>query len=96
METQYKIVLEQHPAEQYVNVLLNGKFDEQAVPEIERCICEAQAKQDRVYIDLSEVTLLDRKTAEYFSARALNGIRLVNCPAYLRRWVLQVSDDDKS
>ncbi|MBV9268371.1 MAG: hypothetical protein JO061_19550 [Acidobacteriaceae bacterium] len=84
---QYKIVLEPHPAEQYVNVLLNGKLDEQALPEIERSICEAQRKQSRVFIDLSEVTLLDRKAAEYFSARAVNGIRLVNCPAYLRRWI---------
>jgi hypothetical protein len=96
METHYKIELEQHPAERYVRVLLNGKFSEDALAAVERSICEAESSHRRVFVDLSEVTLVDRKAAEYLSARASNGVQLVNCPPYLRRWIPQVNHESHS
>jgi hypothetical protein len=48
-----------------------------------------------VYIDLSEVTLVDRKAVEYISEQAAQDVKLVNCPVYLRRWIKQVSDDSE-
>lgn len=89
----YKIISEPHPAEQAVVLLLNGKFSEEALPELERSIAEAQVSRQRVLIDLSEVTLVDRATARYFSERAAGGVKLVNCPVYLRQWIPQVGDE---
>jgi ABC-type transporter Mla MlaB component len=93
MTSGYKIVCEAHPKARYVTLLLNGKFGEEALPELERSIAEAEDARQRVEIDLSEVTLVDRATAHYFSERASRGIKLVNCPNYLRRWIPQLSKE---
>lgn len=95
MDTRYKIVRE-HAREGAVTLLLNGKFSEDALPELEQSISEARDAQERIYIDLSEVTLVDRKAVQYFSEQACDGVKLVNCPVYLRRWISQVSDEAES
>jgi anti-anti-sigma regulatory factor len=93
MQAHCTITIEPHPAEQAVTLLLNGKFCEDAIPELEQSISEARGAQQRVFIDLSEVTLVDRKAVEYISEQASRDIKLVNCPIYLRRWIKQVSDE---
>ena len=87
METTYKIVAEAHPAERSVTLLLNGKFSEDALPELTASISQARGEQQQIYIDLSEVTLVDRKAVQYFSEQANENVKLVNCPIYLRRWI---------
>ena len=88
MDTHYKIIREPHAAEDAVTLLLNGKFSEDALPELEQSISEARHAQQRIYIDLSEVTLVDRKAVQYFSDQAAQNVELVNCPIYLRRWIM--------
>jgi anti-anti-sigma regulatory factor len=92
MQTQYKITTA-HPSECAVTLLLNGKFDEDAIPDLEVSISEARTAHRQVYLDLSEVTLVDRKAVQYFSEQAGDDVKLVNCPVYLRRWITQVSDE---
>lgn len=93
MEAYYKITTEAHPAERSITILLNGKFSEDALPELEQSISEARCARQRIYIDLSEVTLVDRKAVRYFSEQADHDVTLVNCPIYLRRWIGRVSDE---
>lgn len=93
MQNTYKITRAADRADNIVTLLLNGKFDEDSLPELEAKICQATADRQRVYIDLSEVTLVDRKTVQFFSERASQNVKLVNCPIYLRRWIAQVSDE---
>ena len=73
--------------------MLNGKFGEESLGALEQSIGEARQANCRIYIDLSEVTLIDRILVRYISAQANQGITLVNCPVYLRRWITPVSDD---
>jgi ABC-type transporter Mla MlaB component len=96
METGYKILSELHPANDSIRLLLNGKFDEEALPELERSIDVATSAAPMVFIDLSEVTLVDRKAVQFFSDQASPHVKLVNCPIYLRRWIAQVSDENES
>jgi hypothetical protein len=93
MESTYKITTEAHPAERSITLLLNGKFNEDAVYELHQSIMEARGARQRILIDLSEVTLVDRKAVEYISEQSGDDIQVVNCPIYLRRWIRQVSDD---
>lgn len=93
MQTQFSIITESHPAERAITLLLNGKFCEDAIPELQQSISEARGAHQRIVIDLSEVTLVDRKAVQYFSEQASSDIKLVNCPMYLRRWIKQVSDE---
>ncbi len=95
MQPHYKIVSARNPSEPSVTLSLNGKFNEDAIPELEHSIVEARESHPLVYIDLSEVTLVDRKAVQYISEQAVNNVKLVNCPVYLRRWIKQVSDDSE-
>jgi len=93
MQIQYSIIAEPHPAECSVTLLLNGKFEEDAISELESSIREARGAHKQINIDLSEVTLVDRKAVRYLSEQASRDIRLVNCPAYLCHWLTEVSDE---
>ncbi|HWF46401.1 MAG TPA: hypothetical protein VG168_05305 [Bryobacteraceae bacterium] len=96
MDTHYKITTEAHPEEHSVVLLLDGKFGKEAIAELEHSICEARGHRQTIYIDLSEVTLVDRKAVQYISGPACKDVRLVNCPNYLQRWIAQVSDEVES
>jgi ABC-type transporter Mla MlaB component len=96
METHYKITTTTHPEKHSVVLLLDGKFDKEAIAELNQSICQAKGDQQTIYIDLSEVTLVDRKAVQYISGQASEDVRLVNCPNYLRRWIAQVSDEVES
>ena len=93
MPSQSNIRTEIHPGESSVTLLLNGKFGEESLEALEQSIGEARQANCRIYLDLSEVTLVDRILVRYISAQANQGITLVNCPVYLRRWITQVPDD---
>lgn len=93
MESHYKITTELRPTERTVTLWLNGKFGEDALPELEQSLSEVRGAYPRIFIDLSEVTLVDRKAVQYFSEQATHDVRLVNCPIYLKRWIGQVSDE---
>jgi anti-anti-sigma regulatory factor len=87
MQSQYSITAAPHPSKESVTLLLNGKFGEEALPDLEHTILEARVAHQQIYIDLSEVTLVDRKTARYFSEQLSNNVKLVNCPIYLSGWI---------
>jgi ABC-type transporter Mla MlaB component len=93
MDAHYKITTELNASKRSVTLLLNGKFSEDALPDLAQSILEARHEQQNIYIDLSEVTLVDRKAVQYFSEQAGLDVKLVNCPVYLRRWISQVSDE---
>jgi ABC-type transporter Mla MlaB component len=96
MQTHYKITTQAHPAESSVTLLLNGKFSEDALPELDQSISEARGAHQQIYVDLSEVTLVDRKAVQYFTEQAGHDLKLVNCPIYLRRWITQVGDETEN
>ena len=89
----FKITAERRPADRSVTLLLDGKFSEDALPALRQSVSAAREAEQTVYIDLSEVTLVDRKAVQYFSEQAAKDVRLVNCPVYLRGWIRQVSDE---
>jgi len=81
------------PAEQFVTLLLNGKFSEDSLAALDESIAAARGADREVVMDLSEVTLVDRKAVQYLVDQTSHNVRIVNCPVYLRRWITQVSDE---
>jgi ABC-type transporter Mla MlaB component len=94
MESHYKLTTEVHPAERSITLLLNGKFSEDALMEVQQSILKARGARQKVLIDLSEVTLVDRKAVEYIAEHVGSDLKVVNCPIYLRHWIRQVGDDN--
>ena len=43
----------------------------------------------RLFMDLSEVTLVDVEVVRFLSACEDGGIVLVHCPPYVREWILR-------
>jgi ABC-type transporter Mla MlaB component len=87
MPIPYKITWEPDPLRRAVTLVLNGKFGEDALPDLERDIFAARQAQQEVSLDLSEVTLIDRKSARFFADQTVKDVKLVNCPNYLQRWI---------
>ena len=81
-----KIVAEPGSKEDTVTLSLNGTLSEANLPELVQNIATARIAHRQVEIDLSEVTLLDRKAVAFLS-NPEEGVCLINCPAYLRRWI---------
>lgn len=87
MEAEYRIVAQSHPVESSITLMLNGKFGEQSLADLNNSINAARGAHASVYLDLSEVTLVDRKALQYLTAQAGSGVHLVNCPVHLTRWI---------
>jgi anti-anti-sigma regulatory factor len=41
----------------------------------------------RVTLDLKEVTFADRAAVQFLASAEAAGIRIVNCPRYVRSWI---------
>jgi ABC-type transporter Mla MlaB component len=93
MAMQYNIKTEADASASVVTLVLNGKFGEDALPQLEVALSDAKNLHATVYLDLSEVTLVDRKAVEYLSSQAARNVKLVNCPVYLLRWIKQGSEN---
>ena len=85
MDAAYKITTQ--PSDQFVTILLNGKFSEDSLAALDESISAARGANRNVVMDLSEVTLVDRKAVQYLVDQTSHNVRIVNCPVYLRRWI---------
>jgi ABC-type transporter Mla MlaB component len=94
VRSSYNIVSQPHPADRSVTLLLTGTFSEDALPELATSIALARRGHTTVYLDLSEVTLVDRKAVQYLSAQAEESVLLINCPVHLVRWIHARSHDN--
>jgi anti-anti-sigma regulatory factor len=66
---------------------LTGKMNEQNVPEL-RSVIESEESGHQIILDLRDVTLVDREAVRYLERCETQGIKLENCPAYIRKWIL--------
>ena len=67
--------------------ILCGRIDAKEVPELQRLM--AAEEQKNVVIDLKEVKLIDREALRFLARCKENGIKVENCPAYIREWILK-------
>ncbi len=66
---------------------LCGQIDAKELPELQRLL--AAEKQGYVVLDLEEVKLIDREALRFLARCEGNGIKVKNCPAYIREWLLR-------
>ena len=69
-----------------VSFALSGRIETQHLAELKRLIDE-DAQRGAITLDLREVRLVDREAVEFLARSEANGVRLRNCPAYLREWI---------
>jgi len=69
---------------------LSGRIEETHVEELEALLKDGRGEQ--VVLDLDEVRLVDREVVKFLVACEARGIRVKNCPAYVREWMETRSD----
>jgi anti-anti-sigma regulatory factor len=64
---------------------LSGRIDAEHVEELRGLLGQADG-HDKI-IDLEEIGLTDRDAIRFLAACEEDGIKLQNCPAYIRNWL---------
>ena len=69
-----------------VRLALSGRIEGEHLAELQRLIDE-DAEHGTITLDLREVRLVDREAVDFLARSEANGVRLRNCPGYLREWM---------
>jgi anti-anti-sigma regulatory factor len=77
-----------------VVLAIAGNVSQEALPEIALLIDDGRRDHEKVILDLSEVTLMDPAAAQFFADQFRGGVRLLNCPVYIRRWIARDTNDE--
>jgi len=67
---------------------LTGRIQLEQVAELQT-IFNSETARNRVVLDLKEVKLVDRDTVRFLEHCETKGVKLENCPAYIREWIKQ-------
>jgi len=66
--------------------VLSGRIEEHHVSEL-RELLDAEPEVRDLTLDLGEVRLVDREAVRFLAACRARGIKLQNCPSYIRQWM---------
>lgn len=66
--------------------VLSGRIENQAIAELVR-LFELQPAECDIVLDLKEVGVIHRDALHFFVGCEANGVKLENCPAYIREWI---------
>jgi anti-anti-sigma regulatory factor len=72
--------------EKSVIFTLSGRIKVERLAELEKLL-ECEGRDRSLVLDLKEVKLVDRDAINFLASRELEGIKLANCPAYIREWI---------
>jgi anti-anti-sigma regulatory factor len=70
---------------------VSGRMDAENLIELKNLI-DAEAARRRIVLDLKELTLVDRDAVRFLEQCDSDGIRLHNCPLYIREWIARERD----
>ena len=70
---------------------LSGRIEQMHVLELKELL-EADADLSAIEFDLEEVRLVDRESVRFLATCEARGIKLKNCPSYIREWIETGSD----
>ena len=87
--TDLLVILRKTDTETGIRLELAGRMTANGIGELRREVDDARRRRRAVLIDLEEVTLLDRVSAEYLNSVAGPHVIFENCPAYLHPWISQ-------
>jgi hypothetical protein len=65
---------------------LSGRIEEKHVSELQK-LFEAEAEVADITLELEEVRLVNREAVKFLATCEAAGIKLMNCPSYIREWI---------
>jgi len=67
---------------------LSGRIEMEDVAELQRLFALEEFERHLV-LDLKDVTLVDRDAVKFLARCEADSIKLENCPAYIREWLVR-------
>jgi hypothetical protein len=71
--------------ERFTVFILSGRLETQAIAELRR-LFELQTDRD-IVLDLKDVGVIDREVTRFLVRCEADGVKLENCPSYIREWM---------
>jgi predicted metal-binding protein len=68
---------------------LSGRMEAEQVPELKELL---DRDYRNIILDLRDVRLADRDSVRFLRGCEANGMKLENCPAYVREWMDREKD----
>ena len=65
---------------------VSGQLDEENITEL-KDLFGSEEEGRPIVLDLKDLTLVDREAVRLLEHCESNGIKLKNCPAYIREWI---------
>jgi hypothetical protein len=70
---------------QVSSLRLSGRIQSKHLRELQ---FQIESSTQKTILDLEEVRLVDRDVVQFLASCESNGIELLNCPLYVREWIL--------
>jgi hypothetical protein len=80
------LMIQRSAAEGFVVFTLSGRIQMEHLAHLEE-LFEGEARDHSVVLDLKEVRLVEREAVTFLTRCEADGIKLDNCPAYIREWI---------
>lgn len=71
--------------------ILSGLIEKEAIAELRR-LSECQTNWPGIILDLKDVGVIDRDAMHFFMRCETDGVKLENCPSYIREWMEREKD----
>jgi ABC-type transporter Mla MlaB component len=71
--------------------VLSGRLEAEHIEELE-ALFELQKDTPTIVLDLREIRLADRGAVKFLARCETSGVKLENCPAYIREWIGKEKD----
>ena len=86
LEEEMTLMIQRSAVEGFVVFTLSGRIQMEHLGHLEE-LFEGEAVEHSVVLDLKEVRLVEREAVMFLTRCEADGIRLDNCPAYIREWI---------
>jgi anti-anti-sigma regulatory factor len=78
----------QRAANGQVVFTVSGRMDAENVGEL-KALFASEGKGRGIVLDLKDLTLVDRDAVRFLEHCEADSIKLKNCPAYIREWIMR-------
>ena len=73
--------------------ILSGQIQKEALAELTN-LFELETDYRGIVVDLKEVSLVSREVMRFLARSQTDGVKLENCPPYIREWMSRENDAD--
>ena len=82
--TSMTLRIERSMREKFTVFALSGRMESEHVPELKNLL---GSERRNIILDLRDLRLADRDAVRFLRGCEADGMKLENCPAYLREWM---------